>query len=112
METMETEPIARRVDLSKEFLEKQAAEIKTRINKYQDRNRIKEELRQGDVSGYIMHKQTNVVPQLEKALERLHKGIYGICSKCQAPIEKERLELVPGADICINCIKEKPKRIF
>ena len=109
---METGPIARRADLSKEFLKKQAVEIKTRINKYTDRNRIKEELRQGDVSGYIMHKQTNVLPQLEKALDRLQNGTYGICSKCHAPIEKERLELVPGADICMRCMPQPKKMIY
>lgn len=101
---MEVKLIVRRFDLSEEFLKKQTAEIRTRINKYQDRARIKDELRQGDVSGYIIHKQTNVVPQLEKALERLRNGSYGICSKCNGLIEIKRLELVPGADICMKCI--------
>ncbi len=104
--------ITRRSDLSQDFLAKQAAEIRARINKYQDRARIKDELRQGDVSGYIIHKQTNVVPQLEKALERLRDGSYGICSKCNGSIETKRLELVPGADICMKCIPTKTKRTF
>lgn len=112
METIETHPIVRRTDLSQEFLAKQTAEIKARINKYQDRTRIKEELRQSDVSAYIIHKQTNVVPQLERALERLQNGSYGVCSKCRGLIEKKRLEIVPGADICMDCMPQPKKMIY
>ncbi len=43
------------------------------------------------------------VEEIEKALERLEKGEYGICSRCGKEIEKARLELLPYTTLCIKC---------
>lgn len=37
------------------------------------------------------------------ALEKTEKGIYGICEKCGKQIEEKRLEAVPEAKLCIKC---------
>ena len=45
-------------------------------------------------------------PQLadvEKALERMKKGSYGICEKCGKPIEIERLRANPEARTHVAC---------
>ena len=39
------------------------------------------------------------------ALERIKKGKYGICEKCQKPIEIERLKISPEAKLCSKCLK-------
>jgi DnaK suppressor protein len=40
---------------------------------------------------------------LEDALKRIEKGEYGFCLDCGSLIDKERLEAVPHAQLCIKC---------
>jgi DnaK suppressor protein len=40
---------------------------------------------------------------LDDALKRIEKGEYGFCLDCGALIDKERLEAVPHAQLCIKC---------
>lgn len=40
---------------------------------------------------------------LDDALKRIEKGDYGFCLDCGALIDKERLEAVPHAQLCIKC---------
>jgi DnaK suppressor protein len=37
------------------------------------------------------------------ALERIDKGIYGICENCNQEIDEERLRAYPAARTCIKC---------
>ncbi len=41
--------------------------------------------------------------KIDRALERIKNGTYGICSKCGKEIELERLEIYPEAERCIKC---------
>lgn len=41
------------------------------------------------------------------ALEKIKKGKYGICEKCQKPISLKRLKIVPEAKLCKKCLKEE-----
>jgi len=38
-----------------------------------------------------------------EALEKMEKGIYGICENCQQEIDIERLKINPSARTCIKC---------
>ncbi|SDH30518.1 TraR/DksA family transcriptional regulator [Microbacterium pygmaeum] len=40
---------------------------------------------------------------LGTALERVAAGTYGICASCGRPIPPARLELLPGATLCVPC---------
>ena len=44
---------------------------------------------------------------LENALQRIEKGNYGICIRCQAEIPLGRLELVPEALLCVHCAEKR-----
>lgn len=46
---------------------------------------------------------------LEKALERIKAGTYGLCTECGQPIAKARLEAVPTAQKCIECKSKEDK---
>ncbi|MBM3329259.1 MAG: TraR/DksA family transcriptional regulator [Calditrichaeota bacterium] len=49
---------------------------------------------------------------LDRALEMIKEGTYGICNDCGEPIQKKRLELVPTARLCISCkLKEEQRRV-
>ena len=42
---------------------------------------------------------------VEKALERLKKGTYGICKYCNKEISEKRLRARPASSSCIECKK-------
>lgn len=46
---------------------------------------------------------------LDDALKRIEKGEYGFCSDCGMLIDKERLEAVPHAQLCIKCKLKRGK---
>lgn len=41
--------------------------------------------------------------QIAIALHKIDSGDYGICSGCGEDIARERLEVLPDADLCIKC---------
>jgi len=43
------------------------------------------------------------IASLEEALKSLAEGVYGICERCGAQIEPERLEILPDTTLCIKC---------
>ena len=40
---------------------------------------------------------------IEHALDKFDKGTYGLCDKCGQPIDPERLEALPQANLCLSC---------
>ena len=40
---------------------------------------------------------------IEEALLRIREGTYGMCERCNKPIDETRLEVVPHARMCISC---------
>jgi DnaK suppressor protein len=47
---------------------------------------------------------TAILEQTEHVLERLDRGLYGICETCSAPIGRARLEAFPRATLCMSCV--------
>lgn len=41
--------------------------------------------------------------RIEGALKRMEDGEYGVCAACDEPISPNRLEVDPGAILCIEC---------
>lgn len=48
----------------------------------------------------------NRLKDVEAALKSMEKGRYGICERCEQPIELARLEVKPDATMCLNCQQE------
>jgi len=44
--------------------------------------------------------------QVKEALARQAQGAYGVCARCGAPIDPERLAARPEATLCIACQRE------
>ena len=40
---------------------------------------------------------------VEHALEKYKAGTYGLCDSCGQPIDPERLEALPHANLCLKC---------
>jgi RNA polymerase-binding protein DksA len=44
-----------------------------------------------------------MLSQVEAALHRIEKGTYGVCEKCGAAINLDRLQAMPSATLCMHC---------
>ena len=44
-----------------------------------------------------------VLRAIDRALQRIDEGTFGICETCGQPISEERLEAIPYATQCIDC---------
>ena len=62
----------------------------------------------GEVEAYVnrLPLEQNFEKRLEaidRALERIKEGTYGICVNCGKPIPEKRLQIMPEADRCLDC---------
>lgn len=51
----------------------------------------------------IRHEAKLELQQVNAAISRLENNNYGICSKCESEISRERLHALPYVQTCINC---------
>ena len=54
-------------------------------------------------SYYWMDRENKFIQYLNRALEMIEDGSFGICTDCGHRIGKERLEEVPHTSKCFNC---------
>ncbi len=50
-----------------------------------------------------------MISEIDRAILRAQKGMYGICERCKGPISKERLKVMPSAAFCIECAKRQTR---
>ncbi|MGH2709673.1 MAG: TraR/DksA C4-type zinc finger protein [Actinomycetota bacterium] len=44
----------------------------------------------------------DLTEQIDRALEHIEQGNYGLCERCGRPIEKARIKALPYATLCIR----------
>ena len=44
----------------------------------------------------------DLMEQIDRAIERIDEGNYGLCERCGKPIEKARIKALPYATLCIK----------
>ena len=44
----------------------------------------------------------DLTEKIDRALERIGQGTYGLCERCGRPIEKARIKALPYATLCIK----------
>jgi len=49
---------------------------------------------------------------VEHALHKFEEGTYGQCDNCGQPIDPARLEVLPQANLCVNCKAKNAKGRF
>ncbi len=52
---------------------------------------------------YFVQRDSKFLKYLNRALDMIDEGTFGICSKCQELINKERLMEVPHTTSCFSC---------
>jgi len=77
----------------------------------------KENLNNDDLAHqYQIYEQKNslnsynqkLLDQIENALKKIENGTYGICDRCGKPIDADRLNILPYANLCMDCLNKIP----
>lgn len=61
---------------------------------------------QDEINSQLAEVESRELSQIEKALERMQSGQYGVCEVCAGKIKLERLKALPYATLCIDCQRE------
>lgn len=56
-----------------------------------------------DTSLDLLSSEEKLLKEIQKALKRIDKRIYGKCSKCGKVLSIKRLKAVPYAELCRKC---------
>ncbi len=51
-----------------------------------------------------------LLAKIDKALQRIENGTFGICEKCEEEISMKRLEARPVTTLCIRCKEEQEQK--
>lgn len=51
----------------------------------------------------LAEQASRMVSEIDRALERIDQGTYGVCETCRRPIAIERLDAIPYAPRCAEC---------
>jgi DnaK suppressor protein len=46
---------------------------------------------------------SHALADVERALQKLEEGTYGVCDSCGQPIGEERLAAIPSSVLCVTC---------
>jgi RNA polymerase-binding transcription factor len=47
---------------------------------------------------------------VDRALDKVDEGTYGLCDDCGQPIGSERLEAMPSSTLCVTCSARRSSR--
>ena len=61
------------------------------------------------LQGDLEKQEWNKLNQVEVALEKVAQDKYGTCEQCEAEIPEARLEIMPYAEFCTQCLSEIEK---
>lgn len=105
-----------------QFIAKEAKRLKQEQAQVEDELRHLREMMQaevdvepdeGDAEIFEREKNAALIAVLDRrlhdiqaAIRSIDKGRYGICERCNKPIEIERLEIKPDATMCVSCQSE------
>ena len=67
-----------------------------------DENEVADKLEEYEGNNNILNQLESQLNEVRAALDRIEKGTYGKCEKCDQPIENDRLEANPSARISIK----------
>lgn len=56
-----------------------------------------------DLNIGLVNIRDKAIARIDRALEKIKSGDYGLCENCGGKIAKARLDAVPSATLCIRC---------
>ncbi len=66
--------------------------------------------RDREMSLRLLERQGEMFQDIQKALNRIELGHYGICENCGEAIGLDRLKACPAAVLCVDCKREEEER--
>lgn len=54
-------------------------------------------------------REKTFLAKIQKALNKIEDGTFGLCEACEAPIALKRLEARPETTLCIKCKEEQER---
>ncbi|HHT9131328.1 MAG TPA: TraR/DksA family transcriptional regulator [Candidatus Tripitaka californicus] len=60
-----------------------------------------------DIMIHLMENETEAVRNIDTALARIEKGIFGVCEVCWKKIPKARLAALPHAGLWLECQRKE-----
>jgi DnaK suppressor protein len=58
----------------------------------------------------LLDREKLLLAKINKALQRITDGSFGLCERCEEPISVKRLEARPVTTLCIRCKEEQEKK--
>lgn len=58
----------------------------------------------------LAYNSQDLLAQIERAVQRMDAGTYGICESCAKPIGKARLQVFSRATLCVTCKQREERR--
>jgi len=55
----------------------------------------------------IVDLSSSTIEQIDSAIQKIADGTYGVCERCEEPIDPDRLEVLPFASLCVSCQRKK-----
>ncbi len=62
-----------------------------------------------EISSQLAEVESRELANIDRALEQMREGRYGICETCETSIPLARLQALPYATLCIQCQREAEK---
>ena len=89
------------------------ANKRSETEKYQmDKNELLDPLDEASINVQTSHdirfsnRENFYLKKINKAIDLMNRGIYGLCEECDGHIGFERLQARPTAELCITCKEE------
>ncbi|MFQ5458102.1 MAG: TraR/DksA family transcriptional regulator [Myxococcota bacterium] len=60
-------------------------------------------------TGRLRAREATLLQKIDRALEKIEEGEFGICESCGEKISVKRLEARPVAELCIDCKVEQER---
>ena len=54
-------------------------------------------------SAIHLGRRSRILAEVDRSLQAIFEGLYGICVDCEEPISMKRLETIPWAPRCLHC---------
>jgi len=71
---------------------------------------IAESMSKQEMSIVMRRRCSEELNMIDEALDKMHKGVYGVCESCEKSIGSKRLKVRPFVKYCIDCQEMMERR--
>ena len=68
------------------------------------------EIEESVLESRIVESEELLLGKIEYALDRIERGVYGLCEACGEAIPEARLDAKPSVSLCVDCQEAKESR--